>query len=1049
MKKILNKILAACRFATVLAAILIGQHLFAQEYKLSGNIKDDEGKPVIGASVVVVGSTRGTSSDGKGNYTLSVKKGETIQASFLGYDSQSRVIDGQTSINFSLASSNNNINEVVVVGYGTSKRADLTGSVSSLNASQVEGFKSSSVLNAMSGQIAGVQISSQDGAPGGGVDIKIRGIGTITGDAGPLYIVDGFQVENIDYLSNKDIQSIEILKDASAAAIYGSRGANGVVLVTTKSGEAGRNIVNVSTSASYREITKKIGVLNPYEFVKLQVELGPSNAAIYFKPGNDDFGVPYRYQSLDDYIGVPGIDWQDEVFNPTWSFDTNISLQGGTNNTKYNLSFTNYKEDGIFVNSGYDKNAAKFRINQTLNKVISIDLTVNYVATSKFGIGTSGDSGRLNMLTQILQARPTGGLALSDEDLLQSAVDPYIEANEPNLAQVNPLKQAQSVDDMTKSQFWQTNMSINFKLAKNLSLRSSGSYSTNNIRRDIFYHEGSKEAYRAGQKPLAQASSKLDLRWSVNNYLTYNFSRNRHKFQAMLGQEIVCNSSKYLQGNANQFTAGELGSDNMGLGVPTAISSLYTNKGLMSFFTRVNYSFSDRYLLTGTLRYDGSSVFADSNKWSVSPSFSFAWRINEENFLKNSRVISNLKFRAGWGVVGNDRIPSFLSMDLYELIKYGVVTDIQSVFINKQLPNSDIGWESSMTTNVGVDIGLLKNKISLTVDAFLKDTRNLLLNADKPYVSGFQSQYMNVGKIRNKGIELTLNTVNIQRPNGFMWKTDFNISFIRNSLVSLVGGQQSRLDRSGFDGNIANDYIAIIGRPLGMMYGYMVDGVYQHSDFDINASTGQMNLKPGITDISKHLGVPVKPGSIKYRDIDNNGYIDENDRTVIGNGTPKYFGGITNSMFYKGIDFSFMFQFNYGNDIYNATRLFLSQSDLDKYNRSDLVANRWTETNATNEMHSARGFQRNDVTSQFIEDGSFLRLKNVAIGYTFPRKLTSKIRLERVRVYASAQNLWTLTNYTGSDPEVSMRASNPMTPGVDFGAYPKSRILSFGLDIQF
>lgn len=1037
---------------TMLAVVMSARGVHAQTYELKGSVKDASTEAVIvGATVVVQGTQRGTTTNTHGTFVLDVREGEKITVTYIGYEDQTIAVHGQNNMVVSLKPSSVDINEVVVVGYGTMRKSDLTGSISSLSGKQIEGFKSGSILNAMSGQIAGVQIGTQDGTPGGGIDITIRGMSTISGESTPLYVVDGFQVDNLDFLASNDIQSIEILKDASAAAIYGSRAANGVVLVTTKSGHAGRTVVNVSTAASYREMTKKLSVLSPYEFVKLQMEVWPQKyEGRYYKAGNDENGVPYRYQTLEDYRNEKGVDWQDETFRPTWSFDTNVSVSGGTDKTKYSLSYSNFKEDGVFINSGYSKNTAKLRVNQRINKVITADFSLNYSQNVKSGTGTSADNGRFNILRQILQARPTGGLLLTNEELLEAPIDPDILESDSNLAQVNPVLQANSVDDKKVSEYISANLSLNFKISNSFTFRSAGSYGSNRITRDIFYRNGSKEAYRAGMMPLGSSNSQADKRWSFNNYLTYKTgNKSWGRLDAMLGQEIVFNSSKYLQGKANNFASEELGTDNMGLGTPTSLTSSYWDKTLISFFGRVNYNYKERYLLTATLRDDGSTVFAKKNKWTIAPSASFAWRISEEQFMQRASVISNLKLRVGWGIVGNDRIPSYLSLPLYEIEKYGVSGNLIPVLINKQLPNADIGWESSMTTNVGIDLSLFNSRINLTVDGFIKDTRNMLLSADKPYVSGFEEQYANIGKIRNKGIEITLGTVNINR-GSFLWKTDFNISFIRNTVQSLVGNQQYRLAKADFDSNITNyDYIAKVGSPLGLMYGYQVDGVYQYSDFDINASTGQMTLKPGIVDISSYLGTPVTPGVVKYRDVDNNGVIDENDRTVIGNGYPKWFGGINNTFAYKNFDFNIMFQFNYGNDIFNAMRMSISTTDIDRYNMSGYTANRWTPNNATNEMHSATGYIRYDMTSEYIEDGSFLRLKNIALGYTLPRKWTSKIRMEKIRLYVSAQNLWILSDYTGSDPEVSMRSSNPMTPGVDYGAYPKSRVISFGLDVQF
>ena len=434
-----------------LLALIISISLHAQNATVKGVIVDETDTPLIGATVQVKGTATGSITDFDGNYTIKANKGAVITFSYIGYKTQEIKFTGQSPLNVKMIPDNQTLDEVVVVGYGTMKRSDLTGSVASIAAKDVEGFKTSSVAGALGGQIAGVQITSTDGTPGAGFSINIRGVGTLTGDSSPLYIVDGFEVDDIDYLSNSDIESIEVLKDASSSAIYGARAANGVVLITTKSGKTGRPTITYNGSASYRKISKKLDVLSPYEFVKLQGEVNSKYSDSYFKPGNDDNDIPYRYQSLDDYMGVKGVNWQDETFNPTWSQDHSLSIMGGTDDSKYNASFSRYIENGIFKNSGFDKTTGKFRLDQKLSKSLSFNITVNYALTNRKGVGTSADSGRFNMLAQILSARPTGGLKLTDDELLDSAIDPEMLESGESLAQVNPVKQTESVTNTKRA----------------------------------------------------------------------------------------------------------------------------------------------------------------------------------------------------------------------------------------------------------------------------------------------------------------------------------------------------------------------------------------------------------------------------------------------------------------------------------------------------------------------------------------------------------------------------------------------------------------------
>ena len=536
-----------------LLALIISISLHAQNATVKGVIVDETDTPLIGATVQVKGTATGSITDFDGNYTIKANKGAVITFSYIGYKTQEIKFTGQSPLNVKMIPDNQTLDEVVVVGYGTMKRSDLTGSVASIAAKDVEGFKTSSVAGALGGQIAGVQITSTDGTPGAGFSINIRGVGTLTGDSSPLYIVDGFEVDDIDYLSNSDIESIEVLKDASSSAIYGARAANGVVLITTKSGKTGRPTITYNGSASYRKISKKLDVLSPYEFVKLQGEVNSKYSDSYFKPGNDDNDIPYRYQSLDDYMGVKGVNWQDETFNPTWSQDHSLSIMGGTDDSKYNASFSRYIENGIFKNSGFDKTTGKFRLDQKLSKSLSFNITVNYALTNRKGVGTSADSGRFNMLAQILSARPTGGLKLTDDELLDSAIDPEMLESGESLAQVNPVKQTESVTNTKRAEMWSGNGSISWQIIKGLTFKTAGTYNTTNNRTNIFYKDGSKEAYRNGQKPYGRTQMGRDVRWTNFNNLTWKQKVKKHNYDVMLGHEVSFRSTEYLLGEAMDF----------------------------------------------------------------------------------------------------------------------------------------------------------------------------------------------------------------------------------------------------------------------------------------------------------------------------------------------------------------------------------------------------------------------------------------------------------------------------------------------------------------
>lgn len=1036
----------AIRLALSIFAFIVSISAFAQQMTVTGVVTDETDQPLMGVGVFEKGTSNGITTDIDGKYSIKVSKTAVLVFSYISYTEQEVSVAGKKEINVKLLPDNNLLDEVLVIGYGTMKRSDLTGAISSVNEKNLRNFKTASVVEALGGQIAGVNITSADGTPGAGFDVKIRGVGTVNGSYAPLYIVDGFEVDNIDFLANQDIQSVEVLKDASASAIYGARAANGVVLVTTKSGREGKTQVTYNGSASYRVLSRKMELLSPYDFVKLQMEINPTRyATTYFNVGNDEEGNPYKYQSAEDYKNLAGIDWQSEAFRPTWSQNHDVSIAGGNKTTNYTASFSHFGENGIFRNSGYKKNSGRVKLRQVINKWLTFDGSINYTNSNQSGTGTSG-----GVLSNLLRYRPTGGLGVNDYDLRYSMYDPLsLSMSNFDSNRSNPILQVEALSQVRRDEQWVASGSLTATILKGLTFKTSATYNVNNRRNDTFYGKNTSQAYRAGGV-YGQAESRTDMRWSNSNVLTYkkNFTK-KHKTEFMLGHEVSYRGTESLFGQAKDFPFENLGVNNLGLGAtPSQVSTLKEENFRLSFFARAFYNFDDRFMLTATMRADASTVFSANHKWGYFPSFAAAWNISNEKFMKNVNWISNLKLRAGWGTVGNDRISNYLSMDLYSVAKYGLGTNQVTVLNPKQIANKDLKWEGSTTANLGLDLGLFDDRLTLTADLFNKDTKDLLLAQSLAHVTGFDNQWRNIGKIRNQGLELTLTSVNFNKRN-FFWSTTFNVSFIKNTLVSLHGGMDDYLlSKTAFNTNFNNyDYVAYIGSALGDMYGYVYDGVYQYSDFNMIPGGG-MKLKDGVANISSHAGKPAEPGMVKYKDINGDGVITTADRTKIGNGQADWFGGLTNTFNIYDFDFSFMFQFSYGNDIYNATRLFSTQSKEERYNMFKEVADRWTPSNASSRVPSATGYVSSELYSRFIEDGSYLRLKNVTLGYSLPHKWIKKAHLTKVRAYATLQNLFCLTKYSGYDPEVSMRNS-PLMPGFDWGAYPKSRVYTFGVEVQF
>ncbi len=1018
-------------------------------FRVTGTVRDENGEPLAGVGIIEKGTTNGTVTDFDGKYSIVVSNpNSSLTFNYISYDEESVNLKGKAVVNLRMTPVSTPLDEAVVIGYNTVRRSDLTGSVSSVAGKALEGFKTSSVLEALGGQISGVLITSEDGTPGSGFDVKIRGVGSLNGDSSPVYIVDGFEVDDLSFVANQDILSIDVLKDASAAAIYGSRAANGVVLVTTKSGQEGRMRVAYNGSASYRVISKQLDVLSPYEFVKLQMEINETRyAGAYYSDQLDSDGNPYRFQTLDDYIGYDGINWQKEAFSPTWSQSHDVSISGGSKDTKYLVTFSHFDEDGIFSNSGYEKNTVRAKFNQNLTRWLTMDLSVSYASTLKTGIGTSESSGSMSVLSSLLRARPTAGIQMSDEDFLKTPYDP-LEEEYSNAPSANPIQQSLSVTNKTKSEQWIANGALTFKFTNWLTFKSAGVYNSTHSRRDLFYGESSTQAYRNGGA-YGEARTTKTYRWTNTNTLTYKQKIKKHNITAMLGHEVSYYNTSYLRGQSQDFPLDDLGSDYLTMGAtPTLVESSMSDNTRLSFFAQGIYNWANRYHFTATFRADASSVFSANHKWGYFPSFAAAWTISEEPFMKGAKNwLSNLKLRVGWGMVGNDRISNYLSLDLYSVSKYGVGSSLTTVLLPEQLANYDLKWEASTTTNIGLDMGFLDHRLNLTIDLFNKDTKDLLLAQDLSYVSGFSSQWQNSGKIRNQGLEITLNTVNIKKRN-FHWGTDFNISFIKNTLVSLPNDTEYMLSHSDFQSLFSEyDYISRVGSTIGNMYGYIFDGVYQYSDFNTSPSGGYV-LKDGVADISPLAGTTVVPGMVKYKDINGDGVITTDDRTIIGNGYPKWYGGMTNTFTFYGVDISFMFQFSYGNDVYNATRMFSTQTQDERANQLAETADRWTTTNASNTVPSATGYIKYSIYSRFIEDGSFLRLKNATVGYTFPEKWTNKFYVTKLRIYFTGQNLFTITKYSGYDPEVNMRSS-PLMPGFDWGAYPKSRVYTMGIELNF
>jgi len=1040
-------------------AIIINSYgLFAQSYTVQGTVVDETNQPLIGVTVKEKGTGVGAATTDKGNFSLQVKGPNSVLLfSYLGYEQKELVLNGENTVKVVLVTDLSTMDEVVVVGYGTMKRRDLTGSVSSIDGDALSRAPVVDVTSALVGQSAGMQVSSSEGAPGAGISIKIRGGGSITQSNEPLYVIDGFpQTEGLSSLDPMDIESIDILKDASATAIYGARGANGVVLVTTKKGKGGQTRVNYDMYYGVKKITNTLAMLDPYEYVIYDYERSLKSEEDLNKFTNR-YGAYDELESL--YLNKPGIDWQNELFGSNVNNQYHkIGATGGSENTQFNLFYSFNNDEGIMVNSGAKKNNAKLSLSHTANEKLKINGSINYTQQEIYGAGTSEGGDRFNKLQNILQYRPTIGKSGIDSDLLDLDEDPALLDDEGNVMQ-NPLTNAIAETRKRDINNLYLNTSLDYKIFKNLSYRGMVGMNSNNLK--VFEFNGSRSvnAKRTGGPNGAITDTKRNS-WNYSNTLTYSNTINqKHSLNVLLGQEELYSESELLGASAQRFPNDDIGLNDLSQGSLSGIPrSFYEDERMISFFSRVNYSYLDRYLFTASLRADGSSKFGSGNKYGYFPSAAFAWKLIEEDFLKTSELLSDFKFRASYGHTGNNRISNYLSLALLEAGNYPLNNSPSISLGSRTLPNPNLKWETTKSMNLGLDIGFLNEKIHFTVDVYNNKTEDLLLAAEVPYSSGYNTVQMNIGSTRNRGLELALNTRNMVKQD-FQWTTNFNLTFNKNKVLSLIDGQEFFYSEASYGALNESDYLVKVGKPVGLMFGYQSEGLYQVSDFDYES--GEYKLKAGIPFNPNNKP---QPGYLKLSDINNDGLITSSDRTIIGNANPVGFGGLTNTFSYKAFDLSILLNWVWGNDVYNANKLANSQTHLAYRNTYEYFKDRWStidntgnritdpaQLSAINEGKTIpvyNGTQDLKFYDRMVEDGSFLRINNVSLGYTFPDNWISKVKINSLRVYVTGYNLYTFTNYSGFDPEVNSRSSNGVTPGVDFGAYPRSRSFVFGINVS-
>lgn len=1067
----------------LLLAMLAPCQLWAQGKQISGTVTSADNKqPVAGVTVTVKGTRTAVTTDAEGKYRITVDaKATTLVFSSASFTSYEAAIAGNSVIDAVLSPDVKAMDDVVVIGYQTVRRKDLLASVASVSARDLKDIPINSAAEALNGRLAGVTATTAEGSPDAEIRIRVRGGMSITGDNSPLYIVDGVQVENgLSAISPQDIQSIDVLKDAAATAIYGARGANGVIVITTKSGKPGRAVVSYNGFVGVKSLAKELDVLSPYDFVFYQSERSRGSSTDSTTFGNN-FGT--YFDTLQVYRNVKPVDWQKEVFGNAGFMQThNLNISGGSKKVTYNFAYTYNDDQAVVINSSYKRHLVNLKGDYKITKNLKIGAGGRYTLQDVYGAGVSDAKGSsYNRLRNAVKYRPflSTTQELDDPDPL---ADPNV-GNGLNL--YNPISMASAEYRHKSNEVFNVTAFLQYQITKNLSFKSTFGYDySKGIDRQFNDTITPYSIIQGGRKPIVVLDTTTRKTLTNSNVLQYSVKnfKNKHNLDVILGEEtydLKTETHQNLYRNYPSFISYSDAFKQTNLAIPFAgyprmRQTRYTN---LSFFGRVNYSLLDRYLFSFNVRADGASKFAPGKQWGYFPAGSVAWRIKNEKFLKNSDLISELKLRAGFGTVGNNRIDDYLFLTSYRYdgtYYYGINGQTVIAYFPGSLVNPDLKWESTVNKNYGLDLGLFKNRINLSLDIYHNTSKDLLLFVPIASTYGYTTQYQNVGKTTNKGVELQLNAVLLRRPQGFNWNANFNISFNKNRIEQLGVNQQFFYPPAawGVSGQ-PTDYIIKVGEPVGSMYGLVTDGFYTLDDF--NYAGGVYTLKTGVVSNAGIIGT-VQPGAIKFKDLNGDGLIDlNNDRRIIGNPTPKFTGGLTQQFSFRQWDMSLFVNFSYGNDIYNANKIELTNGYSNNSNMLSIMQRRWKVVTPTGQ--TAQWVSGNNVYgippdqlaalnananiwqpirsagafyphSWAIEDGSFLRFNNLTIGYTFPSKKLAGTGISKIRLYATANNFAIITNYSGYDPEVSVRNS-PLTPGLDYSAYPKSRSFIFGINASF
>ncbi len=1024
----------------------------ADRVTVKGTVTDSSGEPLAGTMVIVKGATNGSMADADGKYSIEVNSSDVLIYSMMGFVDHEVTVGKNTEIDVILKTDAVALEEAMVVeiGYGGQARKDLTGTVSIVKMDDVIKAPVMNFDQALQGRMAGVSVSSADGQPGSDMEIVIRGANSLTQSNAPLYVVDGFPMEDFSSapINSNDIESLTVLKDASATAIYGARGANGVIIIETKKGFEGRPVITYNGTFGFQMATKKMEMMDAYEFVEYQIERKPSNIDTYLtNPG----------LTLEDYKKFgKGTDWQDEMFRVAPIHMHNLSMTGGTKATKYSVSLSAADQQGVLLNSGYQKYQGRISLTQQLNKKAKVTVNASFTQDKTYGQTSASALTSNNAYASYLMYRIWGYRPVTPEGMIEDDELFDEEDGGSGTSAMNPLLSTQNEDKVQRRVTFITNAKLQWDIIKGLRLSVSGGYSRFLNLNTEFNNSMTYKGYPHSNNALGVNGLNTNWHrssWVNENTLTWDkgWNKDKHKLSTVIGFTLEgFRSEKY--GYTSKFIPIEsLGVSGMDNGLSDKLVAELSRNTLMSGLARINYNYRSRYLVTASFRADGSSKFAPGKRWGFFPSGAFAWRISKEDFMKRVRFVNDLKLRATWGLTGNNRVGDFSrwpSMDMTDYYAFDTGSPGEAM-TPVGMGNRQLTWETTEQIDLGLDLRVLKNRVSLTVDWYQKVTRDLLLNANIPTSTGFASVYKNIGKVRNRGLEVSLSTINI-RTRDFEWTSDFNISFNRSKVLELAEGEMNYLSKVNFTGDFKNTYlyIARVGEPMAQFYGMQWDGVYGYDDFNLDNS-GKYVLKSNVP-TNGNSRENIQPGDIKYVDQNGDGVVNDQDMVVIGRCEPLHVGGFNNNFSYKGFSLSVFLQWRYGSDIMNANRIMFEGNYSNKsINQFKSYVDRWSPTNTDSRNFRVGGRGPNGVySSMTIEDGSFLRLKTVQLSYTFPEKWMKKIHLETLQLFISGENLCTWTAYSGLDPEVSTHNS-ALTPGFDYSAYARNRIFTGGVKIVF